>query len=126
MTVQTHHNCFSTLSRDLPSSPHILMHCLYCQASHVVYLFVCLSCCRSAGFIKSLLDVAAAEACPSHLRQLALVLIIQQVRKRYTGMHAAIHSLLLELSFAIMASAESNLQNSGVSFLLCTLMTHCI
>lgn len=75
---------------------------------------------RTAGFIKSLLDVAACAddaSCPFHLRQLSLVLIIQQVRKqgRYAAMDAAIHALLLQFSFMIMASSENNLKNSGVS-----------
>lgn len=71
------------------------------------------------GFIRSLLEVAASDACPYHLRQLSLVLIIQQVRRqgRYAEMEAAIHTMLLEYSFAIMASSENNLKNSGVSFI---------
>jgi hypothetical protein len=66
-------------------------------------------------FIRSLLDVAASEECPFHLRQLSLVLVMQQVRRRYTEMDDALHSLLLEFSFVIMASSESSLKNSGVS-----------
>jgi hypothetical protein len=73
--------------------------------------------CVCVDFIRSLMDVAAAgqEQCPLHLRQLALVLITQQVRRRYCDMRACVHSMLMEFSFAIMACSESNLKNSGVS-----------
>lgn len=58
--------------------------------------------------------MAAAEKCPFHLRQLSLVLVIQQVRRRYGDMDADLHSQLMQFSFDIMASSENNLKNSGV------------
>ena len=80
-------------------------------------MYSCVCVCVCVDFIRSLMDVAAAgqEQCPLHLRQLALVLITQQVRRRYCDMRACVHSMLMEFSFAIMACSESNLKNSGVS-----------